>query len=163
MPLAAARPWLSSVLLAVLVFLTSSASAGMSPEEVKAFEDYKAKAEKGDPVAQFKLGVCYSDGEGVAKDVVEAVKWVRKAADQGYAHAQSKLGVCYAKGEGVAKDMVEAYAFFNLAGITEELARQRRDIAEKRLSPEAVLRGQKRTKELQKEIDAKIAANKVGK
>ena len=163
MPLAAARPWLSSVLLAVLVFLTSSASAGMSPEEVNAFEGYKAKAEKGDPVAQFNLGVCYDNGEGVAKDQVEAVRWYRKAADQGYAIAQSNLGNCYAKGKGVAKDQVEAYAFFNLAGITEEFARESRDIAEKILSPEAVLRGQQRTKELQKEIDAKIAANKVGK
>ena len=59
--------------------------------------------------------------------------------------------------------MVEAYAFFNLAGITEELARKAADYLEKILSPEAVLRGQKRTKELQKEIDAKIAANKLGK
>ena len=127
MPLAAARPWLSSVLLAVLVFLTSSASAGMSPEEVKAFDGYKAKAEKGDPVAQFKLGfwyrkaadkgladaqfnlgVCYYNGEGVAKDVVEAVKWYRKAADQGNADAQFNLGYCYANGEGVAKDQVKA-------------------------------------------------------
>jgi TPR repeat protein len=154
----------------------------MSPEEVKAFEGYKAKAEKGDAVAQFKLGfwyrkaadqgyadaqfnlgACYYKGEGVAKDQVEAVKWYRMAADQGDAGAQFGLGVCYYNGEGVAKDQVEAYAFFNLAGITEEPARKLADYLEKRLSPEAVLRGQQRTKELQKEINAKIAANQAGK
>ena len=107
MPLAAARPWLSSVLLAVLVFLTSSASAGMSPEEVKAFEGYKAKAGKGDPVAQFNLGNCHYKGEGVAKDMVEAVKWYRKAADKGLADAQFNLGACYCQ----AVDSVRVHVF----------------------------------------------------
>ena len=45
MPLTTARPWLFAVLLAVLVFLSSSAFAGMTPFEVKRFEDTKAKAE----------------------------------------------------------------------------------------------------------------------
>jgi TPR repeat protein len=104
----AARSWLHTILLTVLVFLTSSASAEMTPAELKAFSGYKAKAEKGDPVAQFNLGFCFDTGLGVAKNQVEAVKWYRKAAGQGNAAAQCNLGYCYDNGEGVAKDQIEA-------------------------------------------------------
>ena len=95
--------------------------------EFEAFEGCKAKAEKGDRVAQFSLGVCYYDGTGVVKDPVEA------------------------------------YAYWNLAGTTEEDACKNLAILEKKLSPEARLQGQQRTKELQKEIEAKIAAKQAGK
>ena len=150
-------------MFAALVFLPSSSFAGMSPEEVKAFEGYKAEALKGDPLAQGNLGGCYYLGSGVAKDLVEAVKWYRMAADQGSALGQASLGGCYYLGRGVAKDEIEGYAYFNLAGITNEEARRLRDVLKKKLSPEAVLRGQQRTKELQKEIDAKMATKQVGK
>ena len=195
----AARSWLHAILLTVLVFLASSASAEMNPAELKAFSGYKAKAEKGDPVAQFNLGFCfdtglgvaknqveavklyrkaadngnaaaqnslgvsYELGKGVAKDEVEAVKWYRKAADQGYDLAQHSLGNCYLYGKGVAKDEVEAYAYFNLAGITEEDARKDLAILDKGMSSDARLRAQQRTKELQNDIEAKIAAKKAGK
>ena len=185
---------MSAILLAVQVFLPLSASAGMTPEEVKAFKGYRTQAEKGDPVAQFGMGECYSSGMGVAEDLVEAVKWYRKAADQGYAQAQStlghcylngegvawdkveavkwfrkgadqgdalnqnNLGFCYAEGKGVAKDEVEAYAYLNLKGARESLAIF---FLEKGMSPDARLRGQQRTKELQKEIDAKSAAKRA--
>ena len=59
MPLAA-RSWLTAVLFGLMAL--SPAHAGMTPEEVKAFEGYKAQAEKGDRVAQFNLGVCYDKG-----------------------------------------------------------------------------------------------------
>ena len=49
----------------------------------KKFEETKAKAEKGDAVAQSLLGFMYQYGEGVQKDFKEAVKWYRKAAEQG--------------------------------------------------------------------------------
>ncbi len=133
----------------------------MSPEEVKAFEGYRTLAEKGDREAQFSLGLRYDNGEGVAKDEVEAVKWYRKAADQGHAKAQFNLGTCYRNGEGVAKDEIEAYAYYNLAGITNENARKNLAILEKGMSPDARLRGQQRSKELQKEIETKIAAKQA--
>jgi hypothetical protein len=91
------------------------------------------------------------------------VKWYRKAADQGDAKAQCNLGVSYRYGYGVAKDEVEAYAYYNLAGITNEIARKNLANLEEGMSSETRIRGQQRTKELQKEIDAKIAAKKAGK
>ena len=43
-------------------------------------------------MAQYALGSCYANGEGVEKDLTEAVIWYRKAADQGLAEAQFNLG-----------------------------------------------------------------------
>ena len=56
----------------------------MTSEEVKEFEGYKAKAEKGDAKAQYAVGVCYEQGLGVVVDFVQAAAWYRKAADQGH-------------------------------------------------------------------------------
>jgi TPR repeat protein len=159
----AVRPWIIALILGLLALSPTPAHAGMTDAEVKAFEGFKAKALKGDSDAQSILGGCYRYGWGVAKDEVEAVKWFRVAANQGDANAQSDVGDSYRSGWGVPKDEIEAYAFYNLAGIWVEHARKNRDILEKRLSQEAVLRGQQRTKELQKEIEAKIAAKKAGK
>ncbi len=72
-------------------------------------------AERGDTDAQYKLGVCYSTGEGVKQDYAEAVKWFRKAAEQGHAEAQFKLGLAYEDGNGVAKDYTEAVKWFRKA------------------------------------------------
>ena len=111
----ASRPWLSAMLIALLALLPWSASAGMTPEEVEAFEGAKAKAEQGDAKAQFNLGYLYYNGEGVTKDFVQAVSWWRKAADQGNAPAQFNLGNSYANGEGVTKDQVEAVSWWRKA------------------------------------------------
>jgi Sel1 repeat-containing protein len=66
-------------------------------------------------IAQYKLGICYANGDGVAKDQVEAVKWYRKAAEQNLANAQNNLGVCYEYGKGVAKDQAEAVMWYRKA------------------------------------------------
>ena len=158
MILATFRPCLSAILLAFLAFLPSSAFAGMTPEEVAAFQKVqKRNAAGGDARDQYILGYYYADGKGVMKDEVEAVKWYRKAADQGEALAQYNLGVRYANGEGVPKDWIESYAYFILAGITIEEARPNQAFLEKKLSTEARLRGQQRAREFQKEIEAKLA------
>jgi len=70
------------------------------------------KAEAGDAVAQFDLGLCYSEGLVVAKDKKEAFKWITKSAEQGYSFAQSDLGVRYLLGLGVAKDEKEALKWY---------------------------------------------------
>jgi hypothetical protein len=76
---------------------------------------YRKAAEQGNAKAQYNLGVCYSDGAGVAKDAAEAVNWYRKAAEQGLAEAQYNLGVCYGKGKGVAKDTAEEVKWYRKA------------------------------------------------
>jgi hypothetical protein len=73
------------------------------------------KAEGGDAVAQWHVGLKYAKGEGVLKDDKEAVKWYRKAADQGLADAQYNLGVMYANGIGVRMDDKEAVKWYRKA------------------------------------------------
>ena len=75
----------------------------------------RAKADQGDAVAQYNLGVSYADGLGVPQDDAEAVRWLRVAADQGHAGAQFNLGVRYADGLGVPQGDAEAVRWFRVA------------------------------------------------
>ncbi len=77
--------------------------------------DYRKAAEQGDAAAQYNLGLCYCNGEGVEKNMSEAGKWYRKAAEQGDAYAQCYLGLCYGKGHGVEKDRPEAVKWLRKA------------------------------------------------
>ena len=90
----------------LLVFLLAVSSVfAVTPAEVAA---YRKAAEQGDAKAQYNLGVCYANGDGVQKDLTQAVFWYRKAAEQGHAEAQYNLGVCYYNGDGVQKDLAQA-------------------------------------------------------
>jgi hypothetical protein len=75
----------------------------------------RAKAEKGDPVAQCLLALSYQLGQGVPKDYAEAVKWYRKASEKGDQRAQRYLGRCYDLGQGVPQDYTEAAKWFRKA------------------------------------------------
>ena len=94
------------VLFVFFVYLTSTAV------DINAL---KKSAEQGEAKAQYNLGVCYYNGNGVEKDYQEAVKWYRKAAEQGIAEAQCDLGGCYYNGDGVAKYHQEAVKWWRKA------------------------------------------------
>ena len=80
-----------------------------------AFEAAEKGAKQGGPLAQFKLGIMYYKGRGVAQDYTEAMKWWRLAAEQGFAEALNNLGMMYGNGDGVPADFVEAHKWFDLA------------------------------------------------
>jgi TPR repeat protein len=84
-------------------------------DETGEFKTIKMEAEKGDPFAQYNLGVAYANGEGVAQDNAEAVKWFRKAAEKDITEAQFNLGICHVNGWGVPKDDTEAAKWFRKA------------------------------------------------
>ena len=71
-------------------------------------------------MAQYNLGCCYVNGDGVAKDITKAVELFRKAAEQGNGMAQYNLGCCYANGSGVAKDKVEAVKWLRIAAKNDD-------------------------------------------
>ena len=146
--------WFIAVLLGLLAL--SPAHAGMTPGEVKAFNDNKAKAENGSASSQSLLGYYYNNGLGVAKNNLQAVYWFRKAAAQGDTYAEYILGMRYAIGDGVAKDVIEAYAYLSLAGETNKVRS-----LETKMTPDQIATGQKRALELKKEIAANIAAKKT--
>ena len=119
---------LKSLLFLSLLFLSLSASAQTAEElnakgeeyynagdYTTAVEYFQKSAEQGDASAQFNLGACYYNGEGVPQSYSEAVKWYLKSAEQGYAAAQYKLGVCYDKGNGVPQSYSEAVKWFKKA------------------------------------------------
>lgn len=86
---------------------------------------YREAAERGDANAQYKLGLRYYKGVGVAKDTTEAVKWFRKAAELGNVKAQYELGHCYEFGLGVDKDYVETIKWFRKAAEQGDAEAQR--------------------------------------
>ena len=135
---------------------------GVKQDFVEAVKWYRRAADQNNAVAQCNLGYSYHKGEGIEKDYAEAVKWYRKAADQNSAAAQGGLSECYYFGDGVERHYTEAYAWSNLAARTNEDAGKNRDRLEKRMSPEQIADGQKRTKELRAMIEAKQRATAQG-
>jgi TPR repeat protein len=131
---------------------------GVTEDDSEAVKWYRKAAAQDDAQAYHNLGFCYFVGKGVVKNYSEAIKCGRKAAALGLVQAQNNLGVVYETGDIVAKDYVEAYAYYNVAAVDFEGARASRDKLEKQMTPSQIEAGQKRSKELQKEIEANIAA-----
>jgi uncharacterized protein len=116
----------SVVIVALVPLLMASWTAFAGPFEdgVAAYErgDYALAvqlwtplAERGDPAAQFNIGLMFDAGRGVQEDDRTAVKWYRLAAEQGFAKAQFSLGTMYDRGEGVLQDAREAVKWFRQA------------------------------------------------
>ena len=85
---------------------------------------FRAKADQGNVMAQFNLGLMYEKGLVVPQDHNKAIKWYLKAADQGHVGAQYKLGCMYCECEGpscecegpsVIKDYNEAIKWYRKA------------------------------------------------
>jgi localization factor PodJL len=69
-------------------------------------------AEKGQAVAQYRLGTLYERGQGVSADPVKAAHWYEMSANQGNRKAMHNLAVSYASGAGGRKNMAEAARWF---------------------------------------------------
>lgn len=76
---------------------------------------YQTAAEHGDTEAQFVLGCCYDQGQGVQPNVNEAVKWFRLAAENGFSTAQFVFGLCRELGHGGSADYAEAAKWYGKA------------------------------------------------
>jgi uncharacterized protein len=57
------------------------------------FADLLAKAQAGDPAAQYQTGCAYNMGTPVPKNPDEAARWWLKSAEQGYALAEAAYGM----------------------------------------------------------------------
>lgn len=75
---------------------------------VGAVNYFRKAAENGYADAQNRLGVRYSNGEGVEQDDALAFQWFMKAAEQGHKKAQSNVGNGYHYGNGVEIDHEKA-------------------------------------------------------
>ena len=75
----------------------------------KAFLLFMQASERGHPLAQFNLGLCYENGKGVEKDLTKAVECYKNATAQGQAGAMYNLALLYMEGEGgLSKDPQQA-------------------------------------------------------
>jgi len=106
---------LATILLCFVGVYMPYAAANQIDEVRQEFLSVKAKAEKGDAIAQEDLGFRYYTGQGVEKSQAEAIKWFSKAAKQGRASAQCRLGLMYYEGQGVKKDYAEAMKWYRKA------------------------------------------------
>jgi hypothetical protein len=112
--------------LAALVFCQSAAlptiSKAASAEEGNlAFDagQYKeaesiwlALAKKGDPTAEFSLGLLYDLGKGVPENASTAFEWYLLAGQTGLAVAQFNVGVMYDSGRGTTRSMTKAALWY---------------------------------------------------
>ena len=80
-----------------------------------AAEAFQKSADKGNPEAQFNLGLMYLNGQGVAQDYQQALSLLTKLAEQGNARAQVNLARMYAKGKGVVANYGKAIPWFTKA------------------------------------------------
>jgi hypothetical protein len=80
-----------------------------------AVKELRPAAERGDPEAQYRIGLMYEFGKGYPKDMRQALAWLRKAADQRHVAARVELGVLYTTGDGVPKDDAQAVGWFSKA------------------------------------------------
>lgn len=88
---------------------------GKIQDYVEAVKWFTKAVDLGNKDALIKLGLCYSDGEGVGQDKAKAVELFRKAADQGLAEGFYRLGNAYFNGKGVSKDTDEAIYWYRKA------------------------------------------------
>lgn len=105
--------WLRSLVVAGIFSAAFSTHAlAQSTEGPKAAErrgDIPAEiallsplAERGNVLAEDKLGDIYAKGVGVPQDFAQSDKWYRAAAQQGFSFAEVSLGEAYERGLGVA-------------------------------------------------------------
>lgn len=91
-------------------------------DKVKALEYYQLAAEKGNIVAQWRIGEIYEYGRGVEQSDEQAVHWYRRAAVSGHCQAQSSLALLLEDGRGVAAaDDAEAF-HWHLAAAEQDQA-----------------------------------------
>jgi len=69
-------------------------------------------AEKGQAVAQYRLGTLYERGQGVTADPAKAMHWYELSANQGNRKAMHNLAVAYASGPPGKRNMTEAARWF---------------------------------------------------
>jgi hypothetical protein len=79
-----------------------------------ALEQWTSLAERGDPVAQYNVGVMYDEGTGVETNVEKIIGWWRKAADQGHRMAQHNLALLFIE-RGSGNDVQQAVTLLKAA------------------------------------------------
>jgi TPR repeat protein len=84
----------------------------------RALRMWESLAKRGEPMAQYRVGLMLAIGQGAVADENEAVHWFREAARQGIVAAQAKLGHLYLDGRGHPEEDPDAERW--LQGVAEK-------------------------------------------
>lgn len=107
-----------------------------------------ARAEQGDPTAQYTLAERYYDGLGLPRDHARAFDWFLRAAQQGHSRAQTNVGIMLFLGRGTTPDPVEAVKWLTLACRQDDSkARNTLDRIQAQVTPEQFEQGRRRAVE----------------
>lgn len=78
-------------------------------------EELLIRAQNGDCEAQYQLGDCYFNGDGIAKNDAEAFRWYESSAWGGSMWGKYNYGKCFRLGIGVEQDWERARREFRLS------------------------------------------------
>jgi hypothetical protein len=133
---------------------------GVQEDQKEASEWYLKAAQNNHANGQYTVGRSLLDENQSVFPQTGGAHWIRAAAYQGHDRALIDLGNCHLNAIGVIKDEVEGYACYNLACISYLFREASHLLAELegKLPYDVRLKGQQRTKELQKEIKEKTDA-----
>ncbi|HEV2264855.1 MAG TPA: hypothetical protein VGR79_10025 [Stellaceae bacterium] len=124
-------------------------------------------ATKGDPDAEYNLGVMYDNriddhgnavnptddnGIPIASNRAEAMKWLRRAAEHGQSRAQMRLAELYAAGPAAARNYGRACQWFIVAmhglnGVHRQRARDGYDSVRSQLTTTEILAAERRARD----------------
>jgi hypothetical protein len=94
-----------AAVLASLFLLGTSFCISQTQAPKENFHQLLAKAQSGDPDAEYRLGLLYHRGSPeTPKDETKATEWFRRSAEKGDPKGENALGIAYMQGDGVAKD-----------------------------------------------------------
>jgi hypothetical protein len=138
---------------------------GVERNDFDAVRWFQKAALQGLVDAQYNLSVMFANGQGIRQDDAETVRWSRLAAKQGHPEAQYQLGLLYAVGAGLEQDFVQAYKWFSLAaigldGMDGEIAREDRDLVEKKMTSAQIVEAQRLVREWKPEDGLPVLAAK---
>ena len=108
----------------ILLLALSSVTFGAEDLSQSEIDDLISRVEKGDPEAQFELGLVYYNGQNVKQNYEQAVYWFKKAAEQNHANAQHNLGIMYYNGWGTTQDYEQAFYWFEQAAKQGDITAQ---------------------------------------
>jgi len=89
-----------------------------------AYDQFKKIADKGNAVAQMRIGDMFLLGQGVERNSQDGLRWYRLAADQGNHVAQFTVGYWYEKGRHLVQNYSEALRWYKLASLQGEAGAQ---------------------------------------
>jgi len=101
--------------VALAILGLKALDAGTTASLPDAVKFLSLAADKGQAVAQYRLGTMYERGQGVAADSAKAIHWYEMAAGQGNRKAMHNLAVAYANGPAAKRNMTESARWFTKA------------------------------------------------